>query len=229
MLTVTQFNDLSCERLEFLQVHLLFPKQNQFFLIWIPFSYHLHHLKSLFQSLWTMNCCTIVPNVLCHQHSLSALGPKEKLERYHQDLAADEYLSLFRSRKFSSLCKDNTEIGLLEKRESSPIALEINDSEFEGVPCMYKPTSKRQERKTVHSQKKSNEKSVKDKSLRTTVKDGNTSKEEILKPTEIKFVNSGKRKMIIDCNHKCPKAVGFSYPGVVLHCFECKSEKKKRK
>ena len=46
-------------------------------------------------------------------------------------------------------------------------------------------------------------------------------------PTEINFVNNGKRKMINDCDHKCPKAVGFSYPGVVLHCSECESEKKK--
>ena len=35
--------------------------------------------------------------------------------------------------------------------------------------------------------------------------------------------------MINDCDHKCLKAVGFSYPGVVLHCSECESEKKKRK
>ena len=35
--------------------------------------------------------------------------------------------------------------------------------------------------------------------------------------------------MISDCDHKCPKAVGFSYPGVVLYCSECESEKKKRK
>ena len=41
--------------------------------------------------------------------------------------------------------------------------------------------------------------------------------------------NNGNRKMINDCDHKCPKAVGFSYPGVVLHCSECESEKKKRK
>ena len=34
--------------------------------------------------------------------------------------------------------------------------------------------------------------------------------------------------MINDCDHKCSKAVGFSYPGVVLHCSECESEKKKR-
>ena len=34
--------------------------------------------------------------------------------------------------------------------------------------------------------------------------------------------------MINDCDHKCPKAVGFSYPGVVLHCSECESEKKMR-
>ena len=38
-----------------------------------------------------------------------------------------------------------------------------------------------------------------------------------------------KRKMTNDCDHKCPKAVGFSYPVVVLHCSECESEKKKRK
>ena len=47
-------------------------------------------------------------------------------------------------------------------------------------------------------------------------------------PTEIDFVNDGKRKMINDCDHKCSEAVGFSYPGVVLHCSECESEKKKR-
>ena len=111
---------------------------------------------------------------------------------------------LSRPGKSHSLCKDDTETGLLEKVESSPAALEINDSEFEGVPCIYKPTSKRQKRKTVHSQKKSNEKDLKDKSPRTIVKNANTSNEEILKPTEINFVNSGKRKMINDCNHKFP-------------------------
>ena len=47
-------------------------------------------------------------------------------------------------------------------------------------------------------------------------------------PTEINLVNDGKKKMINDCDHKCSKAVGFSYPGVVLHCSECESEKKKR-
>ena len=36
------------------------------------------------------------------------------------------------------------------------------------------------------------------------------------------------RKMTNDCDHKCPKSVGFSYPGVVLHCSECEAEKKKR-
>ena len=35
--------------------------------------------------------------------------------------------------------------------------------------------------------------------------------------------------MINDCDHKCPKAIGFGDPGVVLHCSECESEKKKRK
>ena len=48
-------------------------------------------------------------------------------------------------------------------------------------------------------------------------------------PTEIDFVNNGKTKMIDDCDKKCPKAVGFSYPGIVLHCSQCESEKKKRK
>ena len=47
-------------------------------------------------------------------------------------------------------------------------------------------------------------------------------------PTEIDFVNDGKRKMINDCDHKCSKAVGFSYPAVVLHCSEYNSEKKKK-
>ena len=101
--------------------------------------------------------------------------------------------------------------------------MEINDSEFESVPCIYKLTSKRQKRKTVHSQKKSNGKSVKAKSPRTIEKDEKTSNE------EINFVNNDKRKMINDCDHKYPKAVGFSDPGVVLHCSECESEKKKRK
>ena len=50
--------------------------------------------------------------------------------------------------------------------------------------------------------------------------------EEESKPTEINIVNSGKRKMFNDCDHTCLKAIGFSYPGVVLHCFECESEKK---
>ena len=34
--------------------------------------------------------------------------------------------------------------------------------------------------------------------------------------------------MFNDCDHKCSKAVGFSCPGVVLHCSECESEKKLR-
>ena len=80
--------------------------------------------------------------------------------------------------------------------------------------------------KNCHSQKKWNETTVKDKMPRTTVKDESTSNERILKPTEMSFVNSGKRKMINDCYHKCSKAVGFSYPGAVLHYSECESEKK---
>ena len=40
-------------------------------------------------------------------------------------------------------------------------------------------------------------------------------------------IRGGERKMTNDCDHKCPKAVGFSYPGVVLHCSECEAEKKK--
>ena len=138
--------------------------------------------------------------------------------------------TLSRPGKSNSLCKDKTETVILDKFESFPAdSLEINDSEFEGVSCIYKPTSKRQKRKTAHSQKKWNETNVKDKSPRTTVKDENTSNEEILKPTEMSFVNSGKRKMINDCDHKCSKAVGFSYPGVVLHCSEYESEKKSNK
>ena len=74
--------------------------------------------------------------------------------------------TLSRPGKFDSLCRDKTETGLLEKHESSPAALEINDSEFEGVPCIYKHTSKIQKRRTVHSQKKSNGKSVNDKSCK---------------------------------------------------------------
>ena len=52
--------------------------------------------------------------------------------------------------------------------------------------------------------------------------------EEESKPTEINVVNSGKRKMFNDCDHTCSKAIGFSCPGVVLHCSECESEKKLR-
>ena len=40
-------------------------------------------------------------------------------------------------------------------------------------------------------------------------------------------IRVGERTMTNDCEHKCPKAVGFSYPGVVLHCSECEAEKKK--
>ena len=41
-------------------------------------------------------------------------------------------------------------------------------------------------------------------------------------------IRGGERKMTNDCDHKCPKAVGFSYPWVVLHCSECEAKKKKR-
>ena len=41
-------------------------------------------------------------------------------------------------------------------------------------------------------------------------------------------IRGGERKMTNDCDHKCPKAVGFSYAGVLLHCSECEAEKKKR-
>ena len=182
------------------------------------------------------------PPLIDLEKILTDLSPKEKLERYHQDLATDEYLygpmidketrvtehdnpvsTLSRPGKFNSLCKDKTETGLLEKHESFPAALEINVSDFEGVPCIYKPTSKRQRRKIGHSQKKSNRKSVKVKSPKTSVKDEKTSNE------EINFVNNGKRKMINDCYHKYPKAVGFSHPGVVLHCSECESDKRQTK
>ena len=82
--------------------------------------------------------------------------------------------TLSRPGELHSLCKDNTETVLLGKYESSPAVLEIVDSEFEGVPCIYKPTSKRQRRKTKHSQNRCNEKYLKDKSARTTLKDENT-------------------------------------------------------
>ena len=42
-------------------------------------------------------------------------------------------------------------------------------------------------------------------------------------------IRVGERKMTNDCDHKCPKTVGFSYPGVVLHCSKCEAEKKKGK
>ena len=90
-----------------------------------------------------------------------------------------------------------------------------------------KQTSKRQIRQTAHSRKKSNEKDIKDKSPGTTLKNRTNSNQDILKPTKINSVNSGRRKMINDCDHKCPKAVGFTYPGVVLQCSECELKKKK--
>ena len=40
-------------------------------------------------------------------------------------------------------------------------------------------------------------------------------------------IRVGERKMTNDFDYKCPKAVGFSYPGVVLHCYECEAKKKK--
>ena len=40
-------------------------------------------------------------------------------------------------------------------------------------------------------------------------------------------ISVGDTKMINDCGHKCSKAVGFSYPGVVLHCSECEAKTKK--
>ena len=112
---------------------------------------------------------------------LSDLSPKEKLERYHQSLLlmnicmvqqsvkkvppvfeCDNPVSLpctlSMPGKLRSLYKDNIGPELLEKDESSPTALEIIDSDFEGVPCIYKPTRKRQRRKTNHYQKKSNKK-----------------------------------------------------------------------
>ena len=86
---------------------------------------------------------------------------------------------------------------------------------------MYLQTHQlKHKRKTVHSQKKSNGKSVKDKSPRTTVKDEKTSSE------EINLVNNGKRKMINDCDHKCPKAVGFSYG---LCCIVLNVNQRKRR
>ena len=47
--------------------------------------------------------------------------------------------------------------------------------------------------------------------------------------SETQDPKNGKRKMVEDCDHECPKAVGFSYPGVVLHFPGCESDKKKRK
>ena len=94
----------------------------------------------------------------CLEKILADLSPKEKLERYYQDLAADEYMygptvseetlvteydnpvsTLSRPRKINSLCKNKT--------ESSPAALEINDSEFEGVQCIYNSTRKKKTKK----------------------------------------------------------------------------------
>ena len=89
------------------------------------------------------------------------------------------------------------------------------------------PSARNKKEKLRIPKRNRKKKNVKDKSPETTVKNRTTSNQDILKPTEINFVNSGKRKMVNDCDHKCPKAVGFSYPVVVLHCSECESEKKK--
>ena len=35
-------------------------------------------------------------------------------------------------------------------------------------------------------------------------------------------------RMRNDCDHKCPKAVGFSFPGYVFSCSECEAEGKKK-
>ena len=40
-------------------------------------------------------------------------------------------------------------------------------------------------------------------------------------------IRGGERKMTNDCDHKCPKAVGYSYPVVVLHCSEREAEKRR--
>ena len=75
---------------------------------------------------------------------LSDLTPKEKLQSYHQDLAADEYMykptineatrvtehdipvsTLSRPGKSNSLCKEKTETVIFEKYKSFPVSLEI--------------------------------------------------------------------------------------------------------
>ena len=46
--------------------------------------------------------------------------------------------------------------------------------------------------------------------------------------SETQDSKNGERKMINECDRECLKAVGFIYPGVVLHCPECELDKKKR-
>ena len=58
-------------------------------------------------------------------------------------------------------------------------------------------------------------------------KNENTANEDILKPKEINFVNNGKVRMINDCDHKFPKAVGLVILG--LCCIVLNANQRKRR
>ena len=179
---------------------------------------------------------------------LSDLSPKEKLERYHQDLAADEYMyestingetrvtehdnpvsMLSRSGKLHSLCKDNTETVLLEKYEVRQLCWKLSTPSLKVYHVSTNPPARDKVEKLSIPKIDVMKNTSKISRPELLLKDENTANEDILKLSEINLVNNGKTRMMNDCDHKCPKAVGFSYPWVVLHCSEFESEKKKIK
>ena len=123
--------------------------------------------------------------------------------------------------KLNSVCKDEKQLVSKKNTKVSQLHWKLMTQSLKVYHVSTNPPARDEKERLCILKKKSNGKSIKDKSPRTIVKDEKTSNE------EINFVNNGKRKMINDCDHKCPKAVGFSDPGVVLHCSECESEKRR--
>ena len=97
---------------------------------------------------------------------MSDLSPKEKLERYHQDLAADEYMygstingetrviehdnpvsTLSRPGELHSLCKDNTETVLLEKYKSSQLHWKLSTPSLKVYHVSTNPPARGKEEK----------------------------------------------------------------------------------
>ena len=109
---------------------------------------------------------------------------------------------------------------------SSPFQLDLPvldlDSVFLPSPPSQEPISIAQDKKLFNSQPK-----YPSLSPSSTMPDASSLMESFLERI-LSDIRGGERKMTKDCDHKCPKAVGFSYPGIVLHCSECEAEKKKR-